>query len=107
MRLFDSRQEYLLPFGLLHDITSPGPLWDPTLNHRAFWLNTSTSTWWKQDLTFVPATPAEGDEQAEADEGVGKGVLEYAGRWGDEFWSVAGGDRGIEGQYCYCRSSFL
>lgn len=103
-----SRQEYLLPFGLLHDVTSPGPLWDPVLNHRAFWLNTSTSTWWRQELTFVPASRSAsassgGEGGGDEEEGVGKGVLEYAGRWGDEFWSVGGGeDRQVAGQYCYC-----
>jgi len=96
------RQEYLLPFGLLHDITSPGPLWDPALNHRAFWLNTSTSTWWKQDLTFVPVTDPAGTNGSTTREAVGKGVLDYAGRWGDEFWSVGGGEREVQGQYCYC-----
>ncbi|CED83091.1 Vacuolar protein sorting-associated protein 62 [Phaffia rhodozyma] len=82
------RQEYLLPFGLLSDTTSKGPLWDPTLNHLAYWLNTSTSTWWTQFLTFVPAegTP------------ISASFLDYAGRWGDEFWSAASTGESMQGQ---------
>ena len=28
---------YVLPFKLLRDVTDKGPLWDPTLNHYAYW----------------------------------------------------------------------
>ncbi|THX41482.1 hypothetical protein D6D10_02698 [Aureobasidium pullulans] len=30
---------YVLPWGLLHDQTDKGPLWDPTLNHHAYVYN--------------------------------------------------------------------
>ena len=32
---------YVLPFGLLADVTDKGPLWDPALNHHAYHFNTT------------------------------------------------------------------
>lgn len=80
------------PFGTWDHDLPVQPSRDPTLNYRSFWLNTSTSTWWTQYLTFVPT---EGNDWSVS-------FLDYAGRWGDEFWLGAKAEAGaVEGQYCY------
>jgi hypothetical protein len=41
MYAMPGKQPYVLPFGLLGDVTDKGPLWDPALNYYAYHLNTS------------------------------------------------------------------
>jgi hypothetical protein len=41
MYAMPGKHPYVLPFGLLADITDKGPLWDPALNYYAYHFNTS------------------------------------------------------------------
>ncbi|RDW79870.1 hypothetical protein BP6252_04508 [Coleophoma cylindrospora] len=50
------RHPYILPFGILADVTDKGPLWDPSLNYKAFWYNTSITH--DADAQSLPAFPS-------------------------------------------------
>lgn len=50
------RHPYILPFGILADRTDRGPLWDPALNYKAFWYNTSITH--DSDAQSVPTFPS-------------------------------------------------
>lgn len=64
---------YILPFGLLHDQTDRGPLWDPALNVKAFTYQTAGKTLRASDLN--PQAPV--------------GWLNYAGHWGDKYYPLS------------------
>ncbi|KAF2664658.1 hypothetical protein BT63DRAFT_429416 [Microthyrium microscopicum] len=59
---------YVLPFGLLQDITDKGPLWDPTLNLYSVTYDPRTDIVRPGDLT--PDVPT--------------GWFDFAGHWGDK-----------------------
>jgi hypothetical protein len=63
---------YVLPFGLLHDITDRGPLWDPILNMASYTYD------YKKDLlrssTLNPRVPTE--------------WFYFWGHWGDKFYPL-------------------
>ena len=61
-------QRYILPFGLLQDITDRGPLWDPMLNLYSY-----TYDPWADERRTGDATPDAPPEW-----------FDYAGRWGDK-----------------------
>jgi hypothetical protein len=78
--------EYILPFGLLHDQTDRGPLWDPVQNMHAY------TYVYKSDLlrasNVTPNAPTE--------------WFYFNGHWGDKFYPL--GDRRqyrFAGQYHY------
>ncbi len=77
---------YILPWGLLHDQTDKGPLWDPLLNSQMY-----TYDHVNDDLrasTFNPSAPTE--------------WFYFNGHWGDKFYPL--GDRRqyrFAGQYHY------
>ncbi|KAJ5349724.1 hypothetical protein N7541_007451 [Penicillium brevicompactum] len=78
--------EYILPWGLLHDVTDRGPLWDPLLNSQTY-----TYDFESQDLrasTFTPSAPTE--------------WFHFRGKWGDKFYPL-GDERQYRfaGQYHY------
>lgn len=77
---------YVLPWGILHDQTDRGPLWDPALNSHAFTYD------FKQDIlrasNVTPHAPTE--------------WFHFAGHWGDKFYPL--GDKRqyrFAGQYHY------
>lgn len=89
---------YILPWGLLHDQTDRGPLWDPILNVRSYThqrrnhTDTSPATETDTDTflasTMNPSAPTQ--------------WLYYNGHWGDKFYPL--GDRRqyrFAGQYHY------
>ncbi|KAK4556150.1 Vacuolar protein sorting-associated protein 62 [Recurvomyces mirabilis] len=63
---------YVLPWGLLHDQTDRGPIWDPTLNLKSFIYNASTHT--SKASTLNPYAPTS--------------WLDYAGHWGDKYYPL-------------------
>ncbi|CAG7920773.1 unnamed protein product [Penicillium olsonii] len=78
--------EYILPWGLLHDVTDRGPLWDPLLNSQTY-----TYDFDSQNLrasTLNPSAPTE--------------WFHFRGKWGDKFYSL-GDERQYRfaGQYHY------
>jgi hypothetical protein len=79
-------QEYVLPWGLLHDQTDRGPLWDPLLNSHSYTYNYLTDALRASHLS--PMAPTE--------------WFYFNGRWGDKFYPL--GDRRqyrFAGQYHY------
>ena len=80
------KHSYVLPFGILHDTTDRGPLWDPALNTHAYTYN------YKSDVlrasTDSPYAPTS--------------WFYFAGKWGDKFYEL--GDKRqyrFAGQYHY------
>lgn len=64
---------YVLPWGLLHDQTDRGPLWDPTLNLRSYiWTPRSQKL---RSSNLNPKAPTE--------------WFHYAGHWGDKYYPLS------------------
>ncbi|MCJ1339585.1 Vacuolar protein sorting-associated protein 62 [Bachmanniomyces sp. S44760] len=77
---------YILPFGLLHDQTDRGPLWDPTLNAHTYTYSPSTDTLRPSNLT--PTSPIE--------------WFYFAGQWGDRQYPLDDGRQyEFAGQFHY------
>ncbi|KAI7172854.1 hypothetical protein KC352_g24687 [Hortaea werneckii] len=68
---------YVLPWGLLHDQTDRGPLWDPKQNFRAY--------------TYSPsASPANHSMRAAlCNPRAPTDWLHYAGHWGDKYYPLS------------------
>lgn len=64
---------YVLPFGLLHDITDRGPLWDPRLNSHMYTYDTQTDTLRSSNVT--PDAPTE--------------WFDFFGHWGDRIYPMS------------------
>lgn len=64
---------YVLPGGILHDVTDRGPLWDPVLNLKAYTYDYRSDQLRSSNLT--PRAPI--------------GWFYYAGRWGDKFYPLS------------------
>ena len=64
---------YVLPWGILHDQTDRGPLWDPALNARSYTYNLSTHT--VRASMNNPHAPT--------------GWFHYAGHWGDKYYPLS------------------
>jgi len=64
---------YILPWGMLHDETDRGPLWDPVLNFHTFTYDYKNDTLRSSNLT--PEAPI--------------GWFDYAGHWGDKFYPLS------------------
>lgn len=77
---------YILPWGLLHDRTDRGPLWDPVLNFHAYTYDYKKDT--LRASNYTPHAPTE--------------WFYFAGHWGDKFYPL--GDHRqyrFAGQYHY------
>ncbi|KAI9757427.1 MAG: Vacuolar protein sorting-associated protein 62 [Lichina confinis] len=78
--------DYILPFGLLKDVTDKGPLWDPSLNAYTYAFDTETGT--LRPSTLTPDAPTE--------------WFDFAGRWGDKSYPLNDSRQyEIAGQYHY------
>lgn len=64
---------YILPWGLLHDITDRGPLWDPALNLFSFTYNHTTDE--LRSSTRTPQAPTN--------------WFYFHGHWGDKFYPLS------------------
>lgn len=93
-------QAYILPFAILHDTTSRGPLWDPTLNLQSYYYTSPTTsddrrmTGLDEDLddytTLAPSFPLDRPDSSAGTITPTAANLEapiswfhYRGRWGD------------------------
>jgi hypothetical protein len=77
---------YILPWGILHDVTDRGPLWDPTLNSHSYTYDFKNET--LRSSNYTPNAPI--------------GWFDFAGHWGDKFYPL--GDKRqyrFAGQYHY------
>ncbi|OIW23523.1 hypothetical protein CONLIGDRAFT_556837, partial [Coniochaeta ligniaria NRRL 30616] len=87
------RHPYVLPFGLLKDVTDRGPLWDPSLNTYAYFYDYEAEAGGNRTSSLVPA--ASNPEAPTS-------WFHFAGPWGDELYPLA--DRRqwrLFGQYHY------
>ncbi|KAJ5142114.1 hypothetical protein N7526_003109 [Penicillium atrosanguineum] len=64
--------EYVLPWGLLHDVTDKGPLWDPMLNSHAYTYDFHNDT--LRASTHSPTSPTD--------------WFYFRGHWGDKFYPL-------------------
>jgi len=64
---------YILPWGLLHDQTDRGPLWDPAQNVQSYTYDVENAT--LRASTRNPRSPT--------------GWLSYAGHWGDKYYPLS------------------
>ncbi|KAF2205232.1 hypothetical protein GQ43DRAFT_428313 [Delitschia confertaspora ATCC 74209] len=64
---------YILPGGVLHDVTDRGPLWDPSLNVHSFTYDYINDT--LRSSTLTPYAPV--------------GWFYYTGHWGDKFYPLS------------------
>ncbi|KAK8206898.1 Vacuolar protein sorting-associated protein 62 [Zalaria obscura] len=64
---------YVLPWGLLHDQTDRGPLWDPLLNAHAYTYNYTTRH--LRSSTQTPHAPTS--------------WFHFSGHWGDKFYPLS------------------
>ena len=103
---------YILPWGLLHDITDRGPLWDPRKNFRAYWYDYTVGGRGSSATTEEGGgEDGEGEEHEREEEGLEPvreqpdaptGWFHYAGRWGDQLYGLDDRRQGrLFGQYHY------
>lgn len=77
---------YVLPGGLLHDMTDRGPLWDPLLNSHSYTYDLKTDTVRSSNVT--PKAPIE--------------WFKFAGHWGDKRYPLLDSRQYVfAGQYHY------
>jgi hypothetical protein len=91
---------YVLPFGLLADVTDKGPLWDPALNYLAYHFNTSITheadaksflrpSSNPSSLTALQAQKlSESFQPASSNPKAPVGWWWYKGHWGDKFYEL-------------------
>lgn len=116
------RHSYILPFGLLADVTDKGPLWDPAHNYLAYHYNTSithdvdarylpneTSSSTMLKLTSVHGLDdtTSSIEPAACNPSAPISWWWYAGRWGDKFYELHDWRQWrFVGQYHYVNGPF-
>ncbi|KAI1501477.1 hypothetical protein F5X99DRAFT_200760 [Biscogniauxia marginata] len=67
---------YVLPFGMLKDVTDRGPLWDPSKNFRGYWYD------------YTATGDMEGLEPVKENPGAPTSWFHYRGRWGDGLYGL-------------------
>ena len=78
--------KYVLPWGLLHDVTDHGPLWDPLLNSRAYTYDPYNDT--LRASISNPNSPT--------------AWFYFRGHWGDKFYPLGDSRQyRFAGQYHY------
>lgn len=103
------KHPYVLPFGLLADVTDKGPMWDPAQNYLAYHFNTSI-THNMDARSFQTATSTEDMDRLQPALNNPKAPMSwwwYRGRWGDKFYEL--GDIRqwrFVGQYHYVNGPF-
>ncbi|RKF59100.1 Vacuolar protein sorting-associated protein 62 [Erysiphe neolycopersici] len=116
------RHSYILPFGLLADVTDKGPLWDPAHNYLAYHYNTSITH--DVDARHVPndtssSTTIKSKSIHNLDDSTSSfhpaacnpsaplGWWRYDGRWGDKFYELNDWRQWrFVGQYHYVNGPF-
>ncbi|TVY46720.1 Vacuolar protein sorting-associated protein [Lachnellula occidentalis] len=85
------KHPYVLPFGVLADVTDKGPLWDPALNYVAYHYNTSITH--DQDAKSMPNSLSISQmkdvlQPASCNPKAPMGWWWYKGHWGDKFYEL-------------------
>ncbi|CAG8980946.1 hypothetical protein HYALB_00003805 [Hymenoscyphus albidus] len=84
------KHPYVLPFGLLADVTDKGPLWDPAQNYLAYHYNTTITH--NADARSLQAATSQEEmnklQPALNNPNAPMGWWWYNGRWGDKFYEL-------------------
>lgn len=91
---------YVLPFKLLKDITDKGPLWDPALNHYAYWYDYEVDRDEAGNSTVQEHTSL---TPAASNPDLPTSWFHFMGYWGDDVYPL--NDRRqwrLFGEYHYC-----
>ena len=84
---------YIIPFGLLKDVTDKGPLWDPSLNKYAYHYDYVVDKGHADDSEKGPSERESRDSgslvPAAENPSAPTSWFHFAGRWGDEVYSLA------------------
>jgi hypothetical protein len=91
MYAMPGKHPYILPFGILADITDRGPLWDPVLNYYAYHFNTTPTH--DQDaksatMNLPLADRQESFQPASRNPAAPTGWFWFTGHWGDKFYEL-------------------
>jgi hypothetical protein len=100
---------YILPFGLLADVTDRGPMWDPAQNYLAYHYNTSVTHHADAKSFGVPTIQQVKDtlQPAAQNPKAPIGWWWYAGHWGDKFYELGDFRQWrFVGQYHYVNGPF-
>ena len=81
------KHPYVLPFGLLADVTDKGPLWDPALNYVAYHYNTSI-THNENAKSITISEMKDVLQPAACNPKAAMGWWWYKGHWGDKFYEL-------------------
>ena len=76
---------YILPFGILKDVTDKGPLWDPALNNYAYHYDYTSEYDEDPDSVMDPHSLVAAASNPRAP----TSWFHFHGRWGDELYSLA------------------
>lgn len=100
------KHPYVLPFGLLADVTDKGPLWDPAQNYLAYHYNTSVTH--NQDAKSMTLQQMRDTLQpAACNPKAPLGWWWYKGHWGDKFYALSDLRQWrFVGQYHYVNGPF-
>jgi hypothetical protein len=94
MYAMPGKHPYILPFGLLADITDKGPLWDPALNYYAYHFNTTPThdqdarSLLKSTTNLPLAQRREALQPASSNPAAPTGWFWFTGHWGDKFYEL-------------------
>ncbi|KAK0652693.1 hypothetical protein B0T16DRAFT_406653 [Cercophora newfieldiana] len=77
---------YVLPFKMLKDITDKGPLWDPALNHYAFWYDYERD---REEADLPPDQERTSLTPAASNPGLPTSWFHFDGYWGDDIYPLS------------------
>lgn len=80
---------YIIPFGLLKDVTDKGPLWDPALNNYAYHYDYEAGFRHKMPKDEFDQGEPHGLVPAAKNPSAPTSWFHFAGRWGDDVYSLA------------------
>lgn len=93
------KHPYVLPFGMLADVTDRGPLWDPALNYLAFHYHTNIThnvdayslndLASKQELEDREVARKDSFQPAASNPSAPVGWWWFDGHWGDKFYQLS------------------
>ena len=91
MYAMPGKHPYILPFGILADVTDKGPLWDPALNYYAYHFNTTPTH--DQDAKSATTNIAlekrkQSLQPASRNPAAPTGWFWFTGHWGDKFYEL-------------------
>jgi hypothetical protein len=77
---------YVLPFKLLKDITDNGPLWDPALNHYAYWYDYEVN---REEGANLPGQNRTSLTPAASNPDLPTSWFHFEGYWGDDVYPLS------------------